>query len=108
SIFQKAQVSSRYNARYSKFLSEEEEMGLLRLLLQFSYCLESAYYSLEPVFIIEYLKNLASVLHKFYERKRVLVEDKEKCGARLNLLEATRIVIHCGLHLLGIKPVKKM
>ncbi|MBU1122567.1 MAG: arginine--tRNA ligase [Candidatus Omnitrophota bacterium] len=108
SIFTKAAVCDRYNTKYSKFLKEDEEMGLLRVLLQFSYCLDSAYHSLEPVFIIEYLKNLAAVLHKFYEKRRVLVDDENVTGARLNLLESTKIVIHCGLRLLGIEPVKKM
>lgn len=108
SIFQKAQVSKRSNTKYSLYLNDEEELSFLRILFQFSYCLDSAYYTLEPVFVVEYLKNLAAVLHKFYENKRVLVEDKNITGARLNLLEASRIVIHCGLELLGIKPVKKM
>jgi arginyl-tRNA synthetase len=107
SIYEKVEGVS-FSTRYSEFLKEEEEMSLLRFLLQFSYCLERTYYSLEPVFIIEYLKSLAAVLHKFYEKKRVLVEDKKVSAARLNLLEATRIVIHCGLNLLGITPVKKM
>ena len=107
SIFKKAK-GHKVSSRYSKYLSDSEEISLLRFLLQFSYCLEKAYYSLEPVFIIEYLRELASVLHKFYERKRVLDEDKDVSGARLNLIEATKIVLHCGLNVLGIKPVKKM
>lgn len=107
SIFEKAGKISK-GIQYSKFLEDEEEINLLRGLLQFSYCLEKAYYSLEPVFIIEYLKSLAALLHKFYEQKKVLVEDKNIARARLNLLEATKIVIHCGLNLLGIDPAKKM
>ena len=107
SIFKKAK-GYKISSRYSKFLSDEEEISLLRFLLQFSYCLEKAYYSLEPVFIIEYLRDIAARLHKFYERRRVLDDDKNISGLRLNLIEATKIVLHCGLNILGIKPVKKM
>ncbi len=107
SIFKKAKkVSSRNNL--SKLLADPEELGLLRALLRFSYCLEKAYYSLEPVFIVEFLKDLASSFHKFYENKRVLVEDKRIAQARLNLVSAVRIVFHCGLSLLGIKPAVRM
>ena len=66
------------------------------------------WYELCCSFIIEYLKSLAAVFHKFYEQNRVLVDDKKVSIARLNLLEATRIVLGCALGLLGIKPVKKM
>ncbi|MBU0896914.1 MAG: arginine--tRNA ligase [Candidatus Omnitrophica bacterium] len=107
SIFRKAKAED-FDAKYSNFLTDSEDLGLLRSLLQFPYCLEKVCYSLEPVFIIEFLKNLASSFHKFYERKRVLVGAKELMLARLNLLEATRIVLHCGLNLLGIKPVRRM
>ena len=109
SIFRKADVSDfDLEARYTRYLQDEEELSLIRLLMQFSHCLEKAYCSLEPVFIIEYLKTLAASLHKFYERRRVLGEEKNIMNARLNLLAATRVVLHCGLNLLGIKPAKKM
>ncbi len=107
SIFRKAKkVSAKGN--FSKFLKDPEELVLLRALLQFSYCLEKAYYSQEPVFIIEFLKNLAASFHKFYEKQRVLDDDKRISQARINLVSAVRIVFHCGLSLLGIKPVERM
>lgn len=107
SVFEKAKVKE-FDIKFNKFINDEEEIELLRTLMQFSYCLEKAYYTLESVFIIEYLKTLAAQFHQFYERKRVLDQDENITGARLNLLEATRIVLHCALHLLGIEPLKKM
>ncbi len=96
------------DASASQFLKAEEEIALLRLLLQFSYCLEKAYYSLEPVFLIEFMRNLASGFHKFYERVRVIEADERLTRARLNLLEGVLTVFHCGLELLGITPVEQM
>jgi arginyl-tRNA synthetase len=107
SIFRKAKIK-KFESRWNKFLSDEEEFSLLRCILQFFYCLQKSYYSLEPVFVIEYLKDLASSFHKFYERKRVLEEEEKKRLARLNLLEGVRIVLDCGFNLLGIKRVKRM
>ncbi|MFA7676980.1 MAG: arginine--tRNA ligase [Candidatus Omnitrophota bacterium] len=107
SIFRKAKATS-FDSTFSRHLKLPEEISLLRTLLQFSYCLEKAEYSLEPVFIIEFLKNLASSFHKFYEKVRVIDDDQALTFARLNLLEAVRVVFHCGLGLLGITPAKKM
>jgi arginyl-tRNA synthetase len=107
SIFEKAGRRD-FDIKYSPHLKNQEELSLLRSLLQFSYALEKAYYTLEPVFIIEYLKNLAAGFHKFYETTRVIGEEENVVQARINLLEATRIVLHCALNLLGIVPVKKM
>ncbi|MFA5338041.1 MAG: DALR anticodon-binding domain-containing protein, partial [Candidatus Omnitrophota bacterium] len=106
-IFEKA-AGKKVNVKYSGHLKSEEELSLLRALLQFSYTLEKACYSLEPVFIIEYLKSIAALFHKFYETNRVIGEEENIEGSRLNLLDATRIVLHCGLNLLGIVPAKKM
>lgn len=107
SIFKKVKTTS-FQSKFSEYLKEEEEINLLRTLLQFSYCLKKVYYTLEPIFIIEYLKELASSFHKFYERVRVISEDKAMTQARLNLLQAVKVVFHCGLGLLGIKPAKQM
>ncbi|MFH1504033.1 MAG: arginine--tRNA ligase [Candidatus Omnitrophota bacterium] len=107
SIFKKAKAPS-FNSEFSKLLTNPEELNLLRTLLQFSYCLDKAYSTLEPIFIIEYLRNLASAFHRFYEGTRVLTEDENITQARLNLLQALKIVFHSGLGLLGITPVEKM
>ncbi|MCP4652958.1 MAG: arginine--tRNA ligase [Candidatus Omnitrophica bacterium] len=106
SIFRKSEIES-FSSENNKFL-EEGDLELVKTLLHFFYCLENAYRSIEPVFVIEYLKNLSSVLHKFYENQRVLSDDKNVTAARLNLLKATKIVLHCALNLLGITPVEKM
>ena len=108
SIFKKTEITA-FNQEYSKFLIEEEETDLLRIMLQFSHYIEKAYHSLEPVFIVEFLKSLAAGFHKFYEKKRVLVEeDKNVTQARINLLAGVRIICHCALRLLGITPVEEM
>ena len=107
SIFKKAPKAS-FNTKFNKLLNDPEELNLLRSLLQFTYCLEKARCTLEPVFVIEYLKSLAASFHQFYERVRVIDEDQDITQARLNLLKGVKEVFHCGLKLLGITPVEKM
>lgn len=107
SIFKKA-AAKKGKPEHSLKLNTQQEVLLLRTLLQFSFVLDKAYYCLEPVFIIEYLKDLAAVFHRFYETSRVVGEVHEVASARLNLLYATREVLHAGLNVLGIAPVEKM
>ncbi|MBU2102358.1 MAG: arginine--tRNA ligase, partial [Candidatus Omnitrophica bacterium] len=106
SIFKKTDIA--VSVEKSVFLKEDSEIIYLRSILQFSNCLDKAYYTSEPVFIVEFLKSLAGDFHKFYENTRVLGDDREVTAARLNLLEATRVILHCGLGILGITPAKEM
>ncbi|MBD3246409.1 MAG: arginine--tRNA ligase [Candidatus Omnitrophica bacterium] len=107
SIFEKA-GETKWASGECGALREPAELDLVRFLLQFTHCCEKAAHTLEPMFIIEYLKALAARFHKFYETHKVLGDDPEVVSARLNLIDAARIVLHCGLSLLGITPAKKM
>ncbi len=106
SIFKKA--GKLPDGNFNQYIESEEELQIVRFLAQFPFCLQRSYFLLEPVFIVEYLKNLASLFHKFYENVRVLCQDSDKSMARLNILQATKIVLHFGLEILGIKPVEQM
>lgn len=107
SIYKKVNINFLQND-YTEFLKKPEEFELLRNILQFSYCLDKTYATLEPVFIVEFLKKLASAFHKFYEKVRVIDDDENITKARLNLLQGLRITFHCALGLLGITPAEKM
>ncbi len=89
-------------------LKDDRELLLARKLFQFIHCLDKVYYTWEPVFLIEFLKNLATTFHKFYEERKVLEDDPGVRAARLSLLAATRITLSCGLKLLGIEALEKM
>jgi len=93
---------------YIAYLEEKEERELLRELIRFPFCLERIYYFLEPVFLIEYLKELASLFHKFYEGKKVIGEERKKMYARLLLLKGVKKILIWGLNILGIKPKERM
>ena len=108
SIFAKAGVKEDFNLDYSKYLTDEEELSLIRDILQFSYCLNKLYYNLEPVFLADYLKSIAASFHRFYEKKRILGSGDNKMFARINLTEAVRVVLSSGLDILGIKAWDKM
>ncbi len=107
SIFKKAK-SKRIQFKYIDFLNEKKEIYLLRKLIRFYFCLEKIYYFLEPVFLVEYLKELAATFHKFYEEEKVITQDKNKMYARLLLLKGIKKILSWGLNILGIKPKERM
>lgn len=106
SIFRKTEPDLSEN--FSNYLASREELEMVRLIIQFPFHLQKSYDLLEPVFLVEYLRNLAALFHKFYEKVRVIGDDLNKTQARLNLLWATKEVLHFGLEILGIQPLEKM
>lgn len=107
SIFRKAKLKQP-DPNYTKFLQDREELGLLKKVFQFSFCLDKVYHSLEPVILVDFLREIAGYFHRFYEERRVLGGEKNVCYARLNLLEGVRLTIEQGLKILGIRAPKKM
>ena len=89
-------------------LKEKEELGLIKKLLQFFYILNICYKTTDPYMLTVYLQELAETFHKFYDLHRVLTDKEDLTQARLALIEATRIVIACGLELLGVSRPEKM
>ncbi|MDP3142726.1 MAG: arginine--tRNA ligase [Candidatus Omnitrophota bacterium] len=89
-------------------LKAPEELGILRQLASFPQALLSCQKLLDPFSLVNYLQELAAGFHKFYDRNRVLTEDKELTAVRLALVEAVKIVLSTGLNLLGITVPAKM
>ncbi len=69
---------------------------------------ESAAEELAPHAIAFYLKDLAALLHSYYNAERFLVDDPELRKARLMLLLAVRQVLQNGLSLIGVSAPSRM
>lgn len=89
-------------------LTLEEEIGLIRQLARFPEAVEGAALNYEPHRLIFYLQDLASSLHSYYNRYRVLVDDKKTTQARLYLVNAVRIVLANALRILGVSAPEQM
>ena len=89
-------------------LKEKEELELIKKLSQFSYILNVCLNTLDPYMVTVYLQELAESFHRFYDSHRVLGEDQRLTKARLTLIEAIRIIIACGLDLLGVSKPQTM
>jgi len=90
-------------------LKNENEIDLIKILSKFPFEVHSAFLSLEPHRIINYLNQVAELFHKFYHNNRVInVEDRETSIARLKLCEAAQQVLKNGFNIIGINAPDKM
>jgi len=85
---------------------DEDEKDLLFLALQLPYVLEDAFNNREPQRLTNYLIDLASEFHKFYNKNKVIGSEKEEI--RLKILAVVGIILNLGLSLLGIKAKERM
>ena len=89
-------------------LNEKEEMRLIKRLSAFSEEVEVAARNLEPHRITYYLGELVADFHRFYHEHRIISDRSDLTQARLALIQAVRIVIKNGLHLLGVSAPERM
>ncbi len=89
-------------------LSEAEEKELALKLLDLPFEVNRCASSLQPHHLVRYSRELASLFHSYYHKHRVMSEDAALTGARLCLVESTRIVLANVLKLLGISAPERM
>ncbi|WP_144392973.1 arginine--tRNA ligase [Pleionea sediminis] len=97
-----------------ELLTLEQETDLMDKMSQFPELVKSAASQCEPHVIAHYLRDLAALLHGYYQigsddaNNRWIVDDRNLCDARLTLITAVKQVISNGLHLLGVSAPEKM
>ncbi len=91
-----------------QMLDNDYEQGLLGKLAQYPEILERAALNHEPHQIAQYLRDLASDFHSWYNAHKVIMEEPGLRNARLTLSEAVRQVINNGLMLLGVSAPESM
>ncbi|MGA6826695.1 arginine--tRNA ligase [Nitrospira sp. NS4] len=104
-------------------LTDHDELGLIRKLSVYPEILEASALAFEPHRLTYYLQQLASLLHTFYNKHRILppAVDQETgetpvaeevspktTAARLVLMRAVQQVIKNGLGVLGISAPEQM
>ncbi len=89
-------------------LTAPEEVAVMRLLARYADVVEDAAATLEPHRVIFYLVELAGEFHRFYNRHRVLIDDRDLAAARYHLAQAVRAVLRSGLVLLGVSAPETM
>ncbi|MDE1359598.1 arginine--tRNA ligase [Bacillus paralicheniformis] len=101
-------ISFERNLDLTKIASEKE-YDLLKVIGSFPEAVADAAEKRIPHRITNYIFELASVLHSFYNAEKVLdPADEEKSRARLSLMKATQITLNNALKLIGVSAPEKM
>ena len=109
-------VDDARGKQYQTLLTQDAETELLKLLAAYPQTLQKAATNYEPHILTNYLKDLASLFHGWYDTNRILPKEGESFGqdeqnlmqARLRLSKAIRQVIQNGLILLGLTAPTSM
>ncbi len=91
-----------------ELLNEVEEIQLLKILNAFKENVEKSANTLHPHVIFTYLMTLASAFHGYYNKHKVITDNKELTLARLSLVLGVKKVIRNALTLLGVSAPERM
>lgn len=89
-------------------LTQPEELALTKKLLQFDDLVEEISSSYAVHQLTYYAISTAEAFHSFYEKHKVISEDKDLTAARLKLIAAAKITLANTLDLLGVSAPEKM
>lgn len=90
-------------------ISSEKEFDLLKKLGEFPQAVAEAAQKRIPHRITNYIYDLASTLHSFYNAEKVLdPENTEKSRARLGLMKATQVTLQNAFTIIGVSAPEKM
>jgi len=90
-------------------LTAEKELDLLKKLGELPQTVADAAQKHTPHKVTQYVFDLASLLHSFYNAEKVLdVENKERTNARIALMKAVRQTLANAMNLIGVSAPEKM
>jgi arginyl-tRNA synthetase len=89
-------------------LTEPQELQLAATLSRYTDIILAAATQYEPHILTNYLRDLATDFHAYYNTHQFLVEDENLRNARLSLIAATRQVLINGLILVGVSTPETM
>lgn len=102
-----AQRAVTADARLDR-LEHEHEAALIHVLGELPEVIRTAGLRREPHRLCAYAREVAEAFHLFYTHCRVLTDDASLTSGRLALVDATRIVLHRTLGLLGVSAPERM
>lgn len=89
-------------------LDSETEKDLITQLTKYPEVLRNAAVNFEPHVLANYLRDLASDYHTWYNGHKMIIDDVALRNARLTLSVAVRQVLANGLNLLGVSAPEQM
>ena len=89
-------------------LNNESAINLLTHIYNFTDVVKSACNKEMPHIITNYVYELASLFHAYYEKCRVITDDEQTTLENLNLINAVKVTLYNALNLIGVVPDERM
>ena len=93
---------------FAKLLKEQEEIDLIKYMIEYPEVLKTSAEKMEVHHITFYLIELSSAFHSYYNKHKVISDDKELSLARLYLISAVKIIVGNGLNMLKVSTPLNM
>lgn len=102
--------SKNFATNIDKYQTLESQYiyNILNKLNEFKDIVETSSSKKAPHIIANYVYDLASLFHTYYNQEKIVTEDIQYTSERINLLKAIQIVINNSLNLIGIIPREEM
>lgn len=102
--------SKNFATNIDKYQTLESQYiyNILNKLNEFNDIVETSASKKAPHIIANYVYELASLFHTYYNQEKIVTEDIQYTSERINLLKAIQIVINNSLNLIGIIPREEM
>ena len=108
SILEKYGKRAQLQEEDGAYLTDDETVDILSLLMRYDEVVESAAEKYEPSLLAHYLLDLAQAFNRFYIDHRVICDDEQTTHARILLTQAVKNTLKNGLSLLLINAPEKM
>ena len=93
----------------ASLLKDQHEIDLLKCLIEFNKVVTNAANKRSPNLVVNYIQELASLIHSFYTECRLIDRDNiALTSSRLALAKAGQIVMRNALNLIGVSAPTKM
>jgi len=89
-------------------INEDAAYNVLASVYNFGEVVKSACNKEMPHIITNYVYELASLFHAYYEKCRVVSDDEKKTKENLNLIKSVQITLYNALNLIGVVPEERM
>ena len=95
--------------KHYELLTNDDELSIMKCLNEYAKIIEQSANEKAPYKICNYIQKLATLIHSFYAKYRIIDKDNsELTGARLSLMKACSIVLKDSLNLIGVDAPDKM
>ena len=106
-------VLSKADYKYNKdidlsTITDENSLSLIKMIDKFNEVINNVIEKNDPFYLVRYLLDLSKAFSSYYDKNKILCDDKKVREARLYLTYMTNVTLTNGLNLLGINVPNKM